>query len=358
MNQHLLDVLADPVSGGPLTLDIERTNGGDLLEGSLRADGRVYPIVNGIPRFVLTDDRDQQLTATSFAYKWRRRETYDSPGVQKMFASWMSQRYGFADCARMSVYLASHRRILDAGCGSAFGSSLCMADGWTDGSTCEWYGVEISDAIDVAQERVGAGPRKHFIQGDILRLPLRKESFDLVFSEGVLHHTPSTEAAFKSLVPMIAPGGELFCYIYRKKAPLREFADDHVRQALASLPPEEVWEALRPLTALARALSELHAEVELAAPIPYLGIPAGKHDVQRLVYWHMFKLFWNADFSFEENNHINFDWYAPRYAHRHSEEDLRRWCAEAGLDVERLDTADNAGLTLRARKRVSGSRGR
>ena len=351
MNKHLLDLLADPVSGGPLALQIDRAEGGDILEGTLRAEGRAYPITSGIPRFVVSDDRDQQLTATSFAFKWGQRETYDSPKVRKTLADWMIQRHGFADTARMKAYFASHRRILDAGCGSAFGSSLCMEACWAEGGACEWYGLEISAAIDTALERIGPAPRRHFIQGDILQLPLQKESFDLVISEGVLHHTPSTETAFKSLVPMVAPGGELCCYIYKKKAPLREFADDHVRQALSSLSPEEAWNALRPLTALARALSELHADIELAEPIPYLGIPAGKHDVQRLVYWHMFKLFWNADFSFEENNHINFDWYAPRYAHRHTEEDLRRWCSESGLEVEHLDTADSAGLTLRARKR-------
>ena len=129
-----------------------------------------------------------------------------------------------------------------------------------------------------------------------------------------------------------------------------DFADDHVRQALSSLPPEEVWNAVRPLTALAKALSDLHAEVELDEPIPFLGIPAGKHDVQRLVYWHMFKLFWNPDFDFETNNHINFDWYAPRYAHRQTEADLRRWCAESDMEVEYLDDSDQAGLTLHARK--------
>lgn len=355
MNKSLLDVLADPVSGERLALEIDRAEGGDILKGSLRAGERVYAITNGIPRFVLATDSDQESTASTFAYKWGQRGTYDSPQVRKTLTDWMIQRHGFTDSAQMSAYFASHRRILDAGCGSALSSSFCMDGCWADGGSCEWYGLEISGAIDTALERIGPAPRRHFIQGDILQLPLQKKSFDLVMAEGVLHHTPSTEAAFKSLVPMVAPGGELLCYVYKKKAPLREFADDHVRHALSSLSPEDAWNALRPLTALAQALSELHAEVELTEPIPYLGIPAGKHDVQRLVYWHMFKLFWNADFGFEENNHVNFDWYAPRYAHRQTEEDVRRWCAESSLDVEYLDTHDNAGLTLHARKRSSPS---
>ena len=103
----------------------------------------------------------------------------------------------------------------------------------------------------VAGARVAAGPRvsaptsrtpstwrasgsgtiegTSFVQADVLDLPFRPESFDAIFSEGVLHHTPSTEAAFQALVPLLRPGGELLFYVYRRKAPLREFADDYIR---------------------------------------------------------------------------------------------------------------------------------
>ncbi len=34
----------------------------------------------------------------------------------------------------------------------------------------------------------------------------------------------------KALVPLLAPGGELMFYVYRRKAPIREFTDDYVRE--------------------------------------------------------------------------------------------------------------------------------
>ncbi len=350
MNRSLLEILVDPVSAERLTLEATQFDGDEILEGILRAGGRQYPIADGIPRFVLTNDSDQQLTASSFAYKWRQRNTYESPEMGEAASRWMCKRYGFADLEEMRMYLSRSGRILDAGCGSGFSSLLCMEHCWSDRSSCEWYGVEISEAIDVARERVGVGPRRHFIQGDILQLPLTPGSFDLVFCEGVLHHTPSTEAAFRCVADMLEPGGELLCYMYRKKGPIREFADDLVREVLAPLGPEEAWNALRPLTALGRALTELDAEVEVEQDIPYLGIRAGRHDVQRLIYSHMLKLFWNPSLSFEENNHVNFDWYSPRYAHRHTEEEVRHWCEEFHLCIEYLDTSEQSGYTLRARK--------
>ena len=50
-------------------------------------------------------------------------------------------------------------------------------------------------------------------------------------------------------------------------------------------------------------------------------------------YWHFAKLYWNPAWSFEENVHVNFDWYRPHYAHRQTEEEVRQWCAEAELTI-------------------------
>ena len=81
--------------------------------------------------------------------------------------------------------------------------------------------------------------------------------------------------------------------------------------------------------------------------VELLGIPKGVYDVQRLVYWHFAKLFWNPTMTFEENNHVNFDWYHPRYAHRHTEDEVRSWFEDCGLEITRFD-AQEAGFTVRA----------
>jgi hypothetical protein len=33
-------------------------------------------------------------------------------------------------------------------------------------------------------------------------------------------------------------------------------------------------------------------------------------------------------------NHVNFDWFRPLNCHRQTPEQVRSWCAEAGLDIE------------------------
>jgi SAM-dependent methyltransferase len=332
---RLLELLADPVTGESLR----------HVGNELRApDGRAFPIRDGIPRFVGALEAGQQQTSDTFGFKWAKEETYDSPEMHAFALGWLLERYGFTSANEARDYFVARAPFLDLGCGSGLTASLWM-DSWEGDA---WVGADISTAVDVAKRRLPSGPQTHFVQADAMALPFKPASFRTVFSEGVLHHTPSTRAALAAAAAVLAPGGEIMFYVYRRKSPVREFSDDYVRDRLAGLSPEEAWAALRPLTKLGEALAGLGATVELEEGVPLLGIPPGPFDVQRLIYWHFAKVFWNEALSFETNNHINFDWYTPRYAHRQSEAEVREWCSELGLSIERFHL-DDAGYTVRAR---------
>jgi arsenite methyltransferase len=349
--RSLLDVLVDPISNLPLEVQEHRSEtGGTIVEGILHSpDGRSYTITGGIPRFVLTEDCGQRQTERSFGYQWKQREAYDSKSSKDFSREWLVRRYGFASGLEMQRYFAERQCILDAGCGGGYSASLWLDSGWWGAGTAQWYGADISEAIDVAQERLTGIPGLHFVQADVCQLPFAEKTFDVIFSEGVLHHTPSTERALKSLVPLLRRGGEIMFYVYRKKGPIREFTDDYIREIMSVLTPQQAWDKLRPLTKLGQALAELHAEVEVKEDIPYLGIKAGRYDAQRLIYWNFAKMFWNDNLSFDENHLQNFDWYSPRYAFRQTEEEVRRWCAESGLSIFYFNT-EEAGFTVRAVK--------
>jgi arsenite methyltransferase len=348
MDETLTDYLVDPLSRAALRLEAaQRDADGNVQSGRLVSKGgNRYPIRDSIPRFVATDDKRQRQTAESFSHKWSREETYSSPSVREAATQWFVEKYGFRDLGEMRRFFRERGSILDAGCGSGFSSSLWMLPCL---DVRMWVGVDISDAIDIARKKLGSCPATHFVQGDIVTLPFREACFDVVISEGVLHHTPDTRVALRSVVSVLRSGGEILFYVYRRKAPIREFTDDWVREEVSDLPPEEAWERLKPLTKLGKALSDLHAVVTVPEDIPLLGIKAGKHDVQRLIYWHFAKLYWREEFSFDENHHVNFDWYHPKYAHRHTEEEIREWCEEFGLAIKHLDAA-MSGFTVRAVK--------
>jgi len=310
-------------------------------------DGQAFVVRNGLPRSKKLISDAQKQTSETFNFKWRKVDSYDSEAYRAALREWLINRYGDLSAASWLPEHGELPMLIDAGCGAGL-SSLELLGPLL--SRIRYLGVDVSEAVDVACQRFAQrGYRCGFMQADITNMPLPPESVDLIFSEGVLHHTDSTERALKSLARLLKPGGRFLFYVYKKKGPIREFTDDYIRAKLQAMSPAEAWKAMEPLTRLGISLGKLNAEIDIPQPIDLLGIPAGRINVQRLFYWHVAKMFYRPDFSLEEMNHINFDWYAPANAHRQTPEEVRRWCAEANLTVER-EVVEDAGITIIARK--------
>jgi SAM-dependent methyltransferase len=188
-----------------------------------------------------------------------------------------------------------------------------------------------------------------FIQTNLMALPFPDASVDILYAQGVLHHTDSTAHAIEVVAKKLRPGGRLLFYVYCRKGPIREFTDDYVRAKLQNLSPEEMWQAMLPLTRFGKYLGELNMEIEVLEPIPFLEIPAGRISLQRFFYWHMFKAFYHSAMTLDEMNHVNLDWYAPLNAHRQTPEEVQAWCAAAGLVIER-EHLQESGISIVARK--------
>lgn len=291
----------------------------------------------------------QQQTEKAFGYKWAKKDSYDSEHSNQRAKNWLFERYCDGNSSLLTEWLGqSPQIILDAGCGAGFSGALMFGELLHQH---QYLGVDISTAYQVAQERFrDLGLPGEFFQGDISALPLPDNSVDVIFSEGVLHHTDNTEKTFNHLCQKLKTGGYFMFYVYRKKSIIREFTDDHIRQSLAQLSDEAAWEALKPLTALGIRLGELQQKITVPESIPFLGIEAGEYDLQRLFYWHIFKGFYRDDYTFDEMHHINFDWYRPINCHRHTEEEVRAWCKNNNLDILR-ENIQESGITVVAKKK-------
>ena len=306
-----------------------------------------YFLKNGILRQNTCYSPKQNQTKKTFGFKWEKRETYESKAMQDASRNWLIERYFGGDIKKLEEYIRPRMNILDAGCGSAYSALILFSKYLND---INYLGIDISSAIDVGKKIFAEQCLNgEFIQADLMHLPFEEPIFDLIFSEGVLHHTDSTKNAIKYLSTLLLPGGRFLFYVYKKKGPIREFADDYIRQYLASMNDQQAWDALIPLTKLGNTLGKLNITIDIPEQIPYLGIPAGKIDLQRFIYWYIFKAYFRPDFSIEEMNHINFDWYRPFNCHRHTPEQLKEWCADAGLTIERMNIQES-GITIVARK--------
>jgi SAM-dependent methyltransferase len=333
-------LLVCPLDGGALT---------HAADDRLRcADGHDWPVRGGVPRMVPDQDdpgeTPQDETFESFSSKWTRVSSEEIAQRYRQQHQWYVERYGFGDEAGLAGFLEGKRRVMEAGTGTGGDAArfarLCDAD---------VVGIDLSAAIDVAQNEFGAPDNLHFVQADILRPPFSPGLFDFISSDQVIHHTPDARRAFSTLAERLAPGGHLAVYVYKVKAPLRELADDWIRERATKMSPEDCLELSRDITELGRELSRTGGRIMLDRGVPLLDIPPGEHDVQRLIYWTFMKCFWNDDFSENLNALVNFDWYHPPFASRHTESEVLGWCSESGLDVEHLDVADS-GISVLARR--------
>jgi arsenite methyltransferase len=315
----------------------------EVLRNGQRLVGR-----GGLTRAVDLGEGDQAQTRDMFGFKWGKRDTYASKSLADLQIEWLESRYGGRDLLQhLNDNSGSKPLVLDAGAGAGFTGKLILRNNFKH---IKYVGADISSAIDIAAEEISPlGDDNFFIQSDLMSLPFLDNAFDIVLSEGVMHHTPSTRDALLRLARHVRPGGIFAFYVYVKKAPIREFTDDHIRALVVNMQPADAWAALEPLTKLGIALGELGISVDVPEDVSVLGIPKGKIDVQRLFYWSICKMYYRPELSLDEMNHINFDWFTPKFAHRQTPDEVTLWCGQAGLSIEHMKVED-AGITVVARK--------
>jgi SAM-dependent methyltransferase len=78
-------------------------------------------------------------------------------------------------------------------------------------------GVDLtSQAIELTRARLGLhGLRSRLLNADAERLPFAAGSFDIVYSWGVIHHSPDTAAAVLEIRRVLRPGGRARVMVYK-----------------------------------------------------------------------------------------------------------------------------------------------
>jgi ubiquinone/menaquinone biosynthesis C-methylase UbiE len=102
-------------------------------------------------------------------------------------------------------------RILDLGCGVGF---------WTAEFAMRGLGqIEAADltksALQITRKRLAAyGLKATLAQENAEKLTYKKETFDHVNCQGVIHHTPKTEKAVSEIARVLRPGGTATISVY------------------------------------------------------------------------------------------------------------------------------------------------
>ncbi len=245
---------------------------------------RSYQVIEGIPRFV------EQQHLASFGLQWNRYEVAHDDEDRATFQA----KTGF------SLNELAGQRVLDAGCG---GGRYCRVAAEAGALVT---GADHSSAVEKASQLCGHRESVKLVQADLKRLPFEPESFDLVFSIGVMHHDTETRPVFDAVSKMVRPGGRMAVWLYRRNTWPQEVLNSFLRRRTTSWAPEKL-------------------EPWCRFGAYWGGLPLLKQTLSKVVNFSTHPVWENRVCD-------NFDWYAPEFQHHHSTDELTSWFEAAGFE--------------------------
>ena len=105
------------------------------------------------------------------------------------------------------------KKVLEIGLGQGADSEQLIKRG------AIWTGLDLTpESVARVQSRLTLRklPHQSVTQGSALKIPFEDNSFQIVFSHGVLHHVPDILAAQREIHRVLKPDGELIVMLYSK----------------------------------------------------------------------------------------------------------------------------------------------
>jgi len=265
MKKDLVNHLVCPNTKESLFIEIDEFDGDEIIKGCLKNKSKTYsyPILNGIPRFVEISNY-----ANNFGMQWNhfKKTQLDS------FSGTTISKDRFWKSTGWKAEEMKNKLVLDVGCGSGRFAEIALQTG------AIVFALDYSTAVDAIKDNFSGFENLHLIQGDIYALPFNLESFDYVYSLGVLQHTPNVEKAFKSLPPVLKFGGKI-CVDYYEKSFLSLLLPKYwLRPITKNINQNMLFEFLKSNITTLLGISRLFAK------IPYLGkylkrlVPVANYD--------------------------------------------------------------------------------
>jgi ubiquinone/menaquinone biosynthesis C-methylase UbiE/uncharacterized protein YbaR (Trm112 family) len=188
-------------------------------------DGRRYPLWEGVPQFDLpaapeaTQGRDERRTYWDLGWEARFQRDHAFLTDLKTRSDWEKylqgeerrlSTYGHVSVVEASRPFIEGKVLLDIGCGSGGSGALFAYRG------AKYIGIDHSgNAARYALRHLRAVEGIGFtVQGNAEALPLRSDSIDVVYSNGVLHHTPNITTAMDEVYRVLKPGGRAIIALY------------------------------------------------------------------------------------------------------------------------------------------------
>jgi SAM-dependent methyltransferase len=171
-----------------------------------RSCGASFDAPDGIPNLRLPGD-----ARTETVRRFYQRTPFPGYPVRDSLLALRARAERSVFAQLLDQAIPGDARIADVGCGTGQMSLyLARADRVVVGADLTRASLLLGAA---AARRFGLD-RVLFVETDLLRPGLRAGAFDVVYSSGVLHHTPNPRESFASLSGLARPGGTIVLGVY------------------------------------------------------------------------------------------------------------------------------------------------
>jgi SAM-dependent methyltransferase/uncharacterized protein YbaR (Trm112 family) len=311
---ELVSYLLCPSCGSSLESRPTASDGEHVMHGTLActACSGVYSVERGVPRMNARMEGLERVART-FSYEWKAHHEGRLEHDDTLWGLTADEDWSyFLEATRLRENDLAGAVVLDAGCGSGRLTGQIAEHG-----AKTVVGVDMIEAVDGAFEATRHLPNVHIVQGNIFELPLRRKAFDLVWSNGVIHHTPDARGAHAALAEMVAPGGLLYVWVYAKRFnPFRFTKDVLDLLHVTSLPAPALLRISRIFAYISVGLHRLYKLVRRVPPFRPRTRWADRTLRRRTV--HELSLTW-------------FDALSPAYDSRHTEAEVIGWFERLGF---------------------------
>ena len=314
MNREHLKYLVCPETREPLEIvSAESSPEGGIQSGFLVSkNGKRYPIVKGIPRFVPPDNY-----TASFGFQWN---LYKNTQIDSHSGFDQSRRRFFEETGWPENMRG--KLILEAGSGAGRFTAHAVSTG------AMVVTFDYSNAVEANHGTNGGKDNLLVVQADIFNPPFPLGIFDGVVCLGVLQHTPDPKKAFLSLTRFPKVGGRIATDIYFKSWALLFHAKTYMRPILRGKAPEKIHAFTERYVACIWPLVRLMRKTSPTRRV-----------ISRLVAEHSKELPGATDPILKEWAILDtFDWFSPAYDNPQTRSEVRAWHEEAKLadvDVKR-----------------------
>jgi len=328
MKKRILNYLRCPKCNDALSLTIFEDKGEEIVEGMLLCQKHsIFPIIDSIPRLlpgVLKYYPDFNKKYEEKIKQYFKEDSGELNVFKKNFLQtqrrfefqwlkWGDQNVIFGhtkeeDTRRILQMLPrgmtpknlEGKLILDAGCGHGRYSEIFGEMG------AEVIAFDLGNGVEVARKRTKHLDNVHVVQGNIMELPFTKNTFDFIWSFGVIHHTPDTRMAFKKLAGAVKQDGYMSIWVYPKESSVWELSQKLIRGITTNLHPRI-----------------LYGLCYMAVPLLYFVKTYSNTNPKRNTW--------------KQCAQVIYDWYSPKYQTHHTEEEISQWYADDGfIQVETL----------------------